>query len=149
MITTLHILSDVADASLISKNTMNNTIQGLRIIKELNVQCKPRIGNNIKSCKWGIPTQDEVKICCDGSALGIPGVAGISIIYRNNKGEVLGIYSKSIGQATNFIAEITSIISGVQRAVTQGWRRVWVVSDSAAAIKAFIKDKIPWTLKTA
>ncbi|KAF6135445.1 hypothetical protein GIB67_027319, partial [Kingdonia uniflora] len=102
----------------------------------------------IESCKWGLPNQDEVKICCDGSALGNPGEAGIGIIYRNNKGEVMGKYSKFIGQATNFITEITSIISGVQKAVKQGWRRVWVVSDSATAIKAFIKDKIPWTLKT-
>ncbi|KAF6156943.1 hypothetical protein GIB67_039704 [Kingdonia uniflora] len=128
---------------------MNNTIQDLRIIKELNVQCKPRLGNNIESYKWGLPNQYEVKSCCDGLALSIPGEAGIGIIYRNNKGEVMGTYSKSIGQATNFIVEITSIISGVQKAITQGWRRVWVVSDSTATIKAFIKDKMPWVLKTA
>ncbi|KAF6174656.1 hypothetical protein GIB67_006308 [Kingdonia uniflora] len=72
--------------------------------------------------------------------------------YRSNiqkqHGEVLGTYNKSFGQATNYIAEITAIIEGVRRSVTQGWRRVWVVSDSAAVIKVFLKAKLPWSLKS-
>ncbi|KAF6174588.1 hypothetical protein GIB67_006240 [Kingdonia uniflora] len=132
----------------LSQHTMNNTVYDLKIIKALNVQCKPQKYSNIESCRWLLPEANEVKICCDGSAMGNPGPAGIGIIYRNNIEEVLGTFSKSIAQATNYIVETTAIISGVQRAVAQGWRQVWVVSDSAAAIKAFLKDNIPWSFRT-
>ncbi|KAF6141043.1 hypothetical protein GIB67_006488 [Kingdonia uniflora] len=96
--TTLHIQTDIVDASLLSKSSMDDTIQDLRIIKELNVLYKPRVGNNIESCICGFPTQEKVKICCDGLALGNLDIAGIGIIYRNNKGEILSTYSKSIGK---------------------------------------------------
>ncbi|KAF6162807.1 hypothetical protein GIB67_029076 [Kingdonia uniflora] len=140
----LNILMNIADAAHLSQHTMNNTVHDLKIIKTLNVQCKPRKHSNIESCRWLLPKANEVKIYCDGSVMGNPGPAGIGMMYKNNTGEVLGTFSKSIGQATNYIAEITTIISGVQRVVARGWRRVWVVSDSAAAIKVFLKDSIPW-----
>ncbi|KAF6152066.1 hypothetical protein GIB67_031388 [Kingdonia uniflora] len=45
---------------------------------------------------------------------GNPGNVGIGIIYKDNKGDVMGTYGKATGHATNYIAEITTIISGVQ-----------------------------------
>ncbi|KAF6172111.1 hypothetical protein GIB67_029529 [Kingdonia uniflora] len=147
-IITLNILTDIADATHLSKNLMHNTARDLKIIKALNVHCKPRHGSNIENFKWWLPTPNEVKIYCDDLSLSNTGDAGIGIIYKNNIREVLGTYSKSIGHATNFIAEITTIIQGIHGAITNGWMNFWVVSDSATAINAYIKDIIPWALRT-
>ncbi|KAF6137179.1 hypothetical protein GIB67_030943 [Kingdonia uniflora] len=123
----LHIQTDIADTAHLSKNTMNNTIQDLKIIKALNIQCRPRQGSIIESCRWELPAPNKIKICYDGLALGNPGNAGIGIIYRDNKGDVMGTYSKAIGHTTNYIAKIMANISKLQRAVTKGWRHLWVV----------------------
>ncbi|KAF6137036.1 hypothetical protein GIB67_030800 [Kingdonia uniflora] len=120
---------------------MDNTVHDLKIIKALNVHCKSHKGVDTKCCRWILPSVNEIKVCCDGFPLDNPGLAGIGIIYKNSSGAVMGTFSKAIGHSTNYIAEIKAIISGVQKVMAKGWRKVWVVSDSAAAIKVVITDK--------
>ncbi|KAF6143661.1 hypothetical protein GIB67_021671 [Kingdonia uniflora] len=91
---------------------MHNTIQDLQIIKALNDQCRQKNVPTIKSCRWLLPNDEEVKACCDGSAMGNPGPASIGILYRNNAGEVLGTFSKAIGNNRNYMAEVQAIIQG-------------------------------------
>ncbi|KAF6172819.1 hypothetical protein GIB67_034671 [Kingdonia uniflora] len=86
----------------------------------------------IKSCMWMLPNENKIKLCCHGSALGNPGPSGIGIVYRDWEGRVLGTFCKAVGITTNYMAEVNAIIDGVEKAVHQGWKNLWIVSDSTA-----------------
>ncbi|KAF6146733.1 hypothetical protein GIB67_009019 [Kingdonia uniflora] len=92
----------------------------------------------IKSCMWMLPNENEIKLCCDGSALGNPGLSGIGIVYRDWEGRVLGTFCKAVGIITNYMAKVNAIIDGVEKAVHRGWKNLWIVSDSMATINAFV-----------
>ncbi|KAF6158922.1 hypothetical protein GIB67_012339 [Kingdonia uniflora] len=82
------IMRNIMNTSQLSKNTMYNNETGLRIIKALNIQCRQRNITAITSCSWELPKPVEIKACCDGSALGNPGLADIGIVYKNVEGEI-------------------------------------------------------------
>ncbi|KAF6149802.1 hypothetical protein GIB67_017535 [Kingdonia uniflora] len=93
-------------------------------------------------------SQTQIKVCCDGAAMGNPGHAEVGIINRYHNSTVMGTFSKPIGNQTNYIAECNEIFHEVQKAGHKGWKRLWVVSDSKAAIQAFRNNKLPWRLQT-
>ncbi|KAF9599054.1 hypothetical protein IFM89_033661 [Coptis chinensis] len=70
--------------------------------------------------------------------------------YRERDGIELKSYLKTIGGigvATNYEAECTAIIEGLNMAIQQGWQHIWVHTDSVAAAKAFQADKVLWKLR--
>ncbi|KAF6171411.1 hypothetical protein GIB67_009552 [Kingdonia uniflora] len=142
------VLREIANNAKLSKHDMYNTASDLQIIKALSVECKMSKAPVVKSCMWILPNVNEIKLCCDGSALGNPCPSGIEIVYRDWEGRVLGTLCKSVGTTTNYLTEVNAIIDGVEKAIYRGWNNLWVVSDSSAAINAFVTHKIPWKFRT-
>ncbi|KAF6147095.1 hypothetical protein GIB67_036814 [Kingdonia uniflora] len=70
---------------------------------------------SIRSYRWNLPNIREVKLCCDGSALGNPRPSRIGVVYRDWEGRVLGTFSKAVGSATNYLAEVQAIVYGVEK----------------------------------
>ncbi|MDD5438581.1 MAG: ribonuclease HI family protein [Candidatus Omnitrophica bacterium] len=59
----------------------------------------------------------RVTVYADGGARGNPGPAGIGVVILDDKGKKLRELSKSIGTATNNVAEYTAVIYGLQEAL--------------------------------
>ncbi|KAF6137699.1 hypothetical protein GIB67_023633 [Kingdonia uniflora] len=108
----------------LSKHGMYNTASELQIIKALSVDCKMSKAHVVKSCMWILPNVNEIKLCCDGSALGNPGPSGIGIVYRDWEGRVLGTFCKLVGTTTNYLAKVNAIINGVEKAIYRGWNNL-------------------------
>ncbi|KAF9621089.1 hypothetical protein IFM89_016523 [Coptis chinensis] len=83
----------------------------------------------------------------DGAAKNNPGEVDVSVAGRNLNGEFVFVYSRNIGIATNYMAECTAILEGMEIAVSKGRASIWVESDSRAVVTAFNSGKIPWQLK--
>ncbi|OVA00282.1 Ribonuclease H domain [Macleaya cordata] len=86
-------------------------------------------GENWIACNWYPPLVDEVEICCDGSARGNPRPAGAGVIFRNHLAEVILTVSHGLGVCTNYLAEITTILIGLEAVVPGissecGWFRI-------------------------
>ena len=62
-------------------------------------------------------TDKELLIFVDGASKGNPGESGVGILIKNKENEVLKKISKSIGQATNNIAEYYALIFALQEAL--------------------------------
>ncbi|KAF9617275.1 hypothetical protein IFM89_035219 [Coptis chinensis] len=54
---------------------------------------------------------------------------------------------KMIGIGTNFWAECMAILEGVELAVTRGWSKVWIETDSEAATITFTSGNVPWKMQ--
>ncbi|KAF6169974.1 hypothetical protein GIB67_034366 [Kingdonia uniflora] len=85
----------------------------------------------VKSCMWILPNVNEIKLCCDGSALGNSGPSGIGIVYRDWEGRVLGTFCKLVGTTTNYLAEVNAIIDGSIR-FSATWREANFSADTMA-----------------
>ncbi|KAF6137104.1 hypothetical protein GIB67_030868 [Kingdonia uniflora] len=90
------------------------------VVKELSVNSKMGNAPSICSCRWNLPNIGEVKVCCDGLALGNPGPSGIGVVYRDWEGRVLGMLSKAVGSPTNCLEEVQAIVDGEEKALHRG-----------------------------
>ncbi|KAF6155633.1 hypothetical protein GIB67_034728 [Kingdonia uniflora] len=140
------ILSFIKDCSQLSKSCMNSPFD-LMIVSNLGVSSHLRRAPRIRSCRWILPWYEEVKISCDGSSMGNPGMGGVGVVFRNHEGEVIGVFVHNLDIVPSFFAECFAIIDGLSKAKEKRWNRVWVVSDSNAAILAIQSNKIPWRLQ--
>ncbi|MBI4844777.1 MAG: ribonuclease HI family protein [Nitrospirae bacterium] len=82
------------------------------------------------------PKFPEAEMFCDGACSGNPGKAGIGIVivFKDGKKEPLKI-SEYIGEATNNIAEYSSLIKGLIKAHESGVRKAKVYMDSELVVK--------------
>ncbi|ADU52154.1 ribonuclease H [Thermaerobacter marianensis DSM 12885] len=71
----------------------------------------------------------------DGAARGNPGPAGIGVVLIDPRGQVAERVARFIGTATNNVAEYTALITGLQRALEHGARRLEVYSDSELMVR--------------
>ncbi|OVA07843.1 Ribonuclease H domain [Macleaya cordata] len=90
------------------------------------------------------PEVGQIKLGCDGCSRGNPGPAGAGMVLRGSDGGTIGAMAVGLGICTNFIAEILAIILGLEWAKNLGLEKIWVTSDSHAAIRCFNDNKIPW-----
>ncbi|MBI2028648.1 MAG: hypothetical protein HYT07_03490 [Candidatus Levybacteria bacterium] len=56
---------------------------------------------------------DSIKIFTDGGARGNPGPAAIGVYITNGKEEKIGGFGKTIGVATNNVAEYKAVIAAM------------------------------------
>lgn len=61
-------------------------------------------------------TNNKIIIYTDGGSRGNPGPAGIGVVIKNDSGELVKTYARSIGKATNNEAEYHAVIFGLQKA---------------------------------
>lgn len=71
----------------------------------------------------------RLELFTDGACQGNPGAAAIGVIIKEN-GKVIRTISKTIGSATNNIAEYTALIYGLQEALILKADKVTVNTDS-------------------
>jgi probable phosphoglycerate mutase len=71
----------------------------------------------------------------DGGARGNPGPAGYGVRIENADGAVLDELSRSIGIATNNVAEYNGLLAALRYARDHGYRVVRVRSDSELLVK--------------
>jgi len=74
-------------------------------------------------------------IFTDGVSRGNPGRAAIGAIIRDERGTVIASISRSIGRATNNLAEYAALIAALQEAIKAGASQVEVRSDSELIVR--------------
>lgn len=81
----------------------------------------------------------KLVINIDGASSGNPGEAGIGVVFRQDRITVKEI-SKSIGVATNNVAEYTALIYALQESLIRRADEVEVITDSELVYKQMIGD---------
>jgi ribonuclease HI len=71
----------------------------------------------------------------DGGARGNPGPAAIAAVVQDASGGVVEECGKSIGKATNNVAEYRALLLGIERAAALGADDVELVGDSELVVK--------------
>jgi len=71
----------------------------------------------------------------DGAAKGNPGPAGAGAVLFGDSGEVLAELHKSLGHATNNVAEYEALILGLEEARRRGIQRLDVRMDSMLVVR--------------
>jgi len=72
---------------------------------------------------------------CDGGSRGNPGPAGYGAVIENAEGEVVAKLSEFLGRQTNNYAEYRGLLAVLAWALTNGARRLKVVSDSELMVR--------------
>lgn len=62
---------------------------------------------------WHPPDKHILKLNYDGSAKGNLGVAGFGGVFKNSKGEIIWLYTGSLGIATNNATELHALEHGL------------------------------------
>ncbi|KAF6135893.1 hypothetical protein GIB67_006785 [Kingdonia uniflora] len=120
--------------------------QEIRVLQRLEVNARYPKAPNIQSSIWVPPAPDEIRMCCDGTSHGNPGVEGSGVVYRNHKGNVTAVIIMNLEYTTAFFAECEAIVEGLVQALQMGIANIWVTSDSKSAVHAFNTDQVPWQL---
>ncbi len=77
----------------------------------------------------------KIYINCDGGARGNPGSAAIGVTIRDEKDDYLERFKKTIGRATNNVAEYHGLIKALELAAKYTRKEVVVIMDSELIIK--------------
>ncbi|XP_057419022.1 uncharacterized protein LOC130713254 [Lotus japonicus] len=88
----------------------------------------------VRWVRWQPPRENFVALNTDGSSLGNPGAAGIGGVVRSEHGNWLLGYAGSIGEADSLLAELVSILRGLEVCWDHGYRQVDLFSDSLLAL---------------
>lgn len=79
--------------------------------------------------------KETITIQFDGGSRGNPGPAGIGIVLRAEDGTPLVTLGKYIGRATNNVAEYRALITGLQKAMELGAKKIIIRGDSELIIR--------------
>jgi len=72
---------------------------------------------------------------CDGGSRGNPGPAGYGAVVEADDGQILARLSEFLGIKTNNFAEYSGMLAVLNWAVSNGHRRLRVISDSELMVK--------------
>ena len=72
----------------------------------------------------------KARLSTDGGSRGNPGPAAYGYVLEAEDGTVLDARGKTIGKATNNVAEYRGLLAGLESAIERGVDEVEVVSDS-------------------
>ncbi|PNX62057.1 ribonuclease H, partial [Trifolium pratense] len=73
----------------------------------------------------------------DGAALGCPGKATCTGIFRNHLALFMGCFTLNIDQATDFHAELMGFMQAIEIAHRNSWWNLWLEIDSSLATLSF------------
>jgi len=71
-----------------------------------------------------------MEIFTDGACSGNPGEAGIGVVFKASDGSIVKEISRSIGPATNNVAEYSALVCALQEALVMKLDEVTVFTDS-------------------
>ncbi|KAF9599637.1 hypothetical protein IFM89_001379 [Coptis chinensis] len=109
---------------------MYNTAAKLAILHSLDIECKPKPFSVIQQVNWYPPEQGVIKINCDRCSLGNPGRGGAILTFIDYQSNLLGILAQGLGVVTNYEAESIALVLAAERAISHGWRVIWIETDS-------------------
>jgi ribonuclease HI len=78
---------------------------------------------------------ERVVVNVDGGARGNPGPAAVAAVLTTPKGELVEQLGKTIGRATNNVAEYRAVLLGIELAKSVGAREVELIGDSELIVK--------------
>ena len=79
---------------------------------------------------------DRVKLFIDGASKGNPGPASIGMVFTDMSGRVLWQACRKLDEdATNNVAEYEALREGLLRAISRGWKKIHVFSDSELLVR--------------
>ena len=82
----------------------------------------------------------KARLSTDGGSRGNPGPAAYGYVLESEDGHVLDARGKTIGVATNNVAEYRGLIAGLEKAVEVGVDELEVVSDSELLVNQMRGD---------
>ena len=78
---------------------------------------------------------DRIYVHIDGASRGNPGEAGIGVVIKDGKGNIIRMYNEYIGIKTNNEAEYTALKKGLELALDYCRKHATVLSDSELIVK--------------
>jgi ribonuclease HI len=82
-----------------------------------------------------VAAPERVVVNVDGGARGNPGPAAIAAVVAAEDGTEIEGRGKTIGSATNNVAEYRALLYGIERAAALGAREVELIGDSELIVK--------------
>jgi ribonuclease HI len=76
-----------------------------------------------------------MRVHIDGAARGNPGPAGVGVLVIGPDGQEVERINRSIGEATNNVAEYRALLLALERAQALGWTDLEVYSDSELLVR--------------
>jgi hypothetical protein len=85
----------------------------------LNTQTQGKTKNRqaISPTAWSPPPPGFLKLNFDGASRDNPGPAGFGAILRDHMGKITHLIAGFMGENTNNVAELSSLVKGLQKAV--------------------------------
>lgn len=83
---------------------------------------------------WHFPEEDWVKCNVDGACLYGGALTGCGGVIRDSTGHWVAGFKKCLGSGSVLSAELWGMVHGLELAWAQGFRRVWLESDSLTAV---------------
>ncbi|XP_026446444.1 uncharacterized protein LOC113347072 [Papaver somniferum] len=127
---------------------MWNTVEDLQILKAFEMKCKRVKHIKIQERFFSFPTGDQILLCCDGAARNNPGEAGYGFVGRDSTGIFLIVVAGGMGIATNFMAEVFAVINACEWAISKGFLKICIRTDSKSVINSFSARKVSWYVQT-
>jgi hypothetical protein len=85
--------------------------------------------------RWKAPSVPWLKVNMDGSVIGNHVACGG--LFRDRLGTFLGAFISNLGNSSVFTAEIHGFILALEYAAHNGWRNLWLESDSTSVLIIF------------
>lgn len=82
--------------------------------------------------------KETITVQFDGGSRGNPGPAGIGVVLRSEDGTPLITLGRFIGRATNNVAEYRALITGLEKALELGAKRICVRGDSELIVRQML-----------
>jgi hypothetical protein len=128
----VHLKASLVEAHILTKWGIGNIPEYAR-----PTQVNTRLRNNVEV--WEPPPQHMFKLNFDGAPKGNLGLARLGGVFRNAVGESLGVYWDFIGENTNNVTELKSLLEGINMVVTNGWFLVIIEGDSQVILQMAMK----------
>ena len=118
---------------------IQNTWPGIRFKSPSGALVTSRSKTKEKPVEWVTPQEGWIKVNFDGAAKGNPGVSGIGIVFKDDRGHLLLAGAKKLPYGTNNIAECQAALLAVQIARKEGIKKLHLEGDSLITVQAISK----------
>ncbi|XP_058746815.1 uncharacterized protein LOC131619766 [Vicia villosa] len=142
----------MARAKLVGDNRTNasdNNITSFLILKGMQVNLNPNRPASFMNVLWCPPPLGWVKVNIDGVARGNPVTMACGGLYRDSNAVHLGSFCDYMGEGNSELAEFWAAIIAIEKAVSLGWRKIWIETDCLLVVKAFSDTTlVPWKIRS-
>lgn len=131
------------------KGKMRNEEYDLHILSFFSIKYRQTYNFKVMKVFFTLPKPPKFLNCCDGASKGNPELAGYGFVARaEGRGDFLIAVAGDLGVATNYFAEIISIVCAGEWAMYNHHLEVISKSDSKVVVLAFQKNELPWFIIT-